>query len=158
MNIVDPMHDLFLRSGKHLLKILKENGYVSKSYLEKIQEKPDGFVVPHDFDKISGKIVNSFDGFNADEYKNWLLLFSVYSMDGTIPSKDKECLRKLVIASTYLCKKFISKKDLVIAHEYLLKFCNEFELLYSEDQVASNMHLDIHIKDCILDYGPIYSF
>ena len=91
----------------------------------------DNFVVPNDVGKIPRKIVSSFDGFNTDEYKNWLL-FSVYSVDGIIPSKDMEYFCNLVIASTYLCKKFISKNDLVISHEYLLKFCKEFELLYGD--------------------------
>ena len=109
MNIVDPMHNLFLGSAKHLLKVFKENGYLSKSNLKKKQEKTDSFVVPHDVGKILSKIVSSFDGFNADEYKNWLLLFSLYLMDGITPSKDMERLRKFVIASTYLCKNFISK-------------------------------------------------
>ena len=80
MNIVDPMQNLFLGSANHLLKVFKENGYLSKSNLQKIQEKTDNFVVPHDVGKIQHKIVTSFHGFNADEYKNWLLLFSVYSM------------------------------------------------------------------------------
>ena len=79
MNIVDPMQNLFLRSANHLLKVFKENGYLSKSNLQKIQEKTDSFVVPHDVGKIPYKIVSSFDGFTADEYKNWLL-FSMYSM------------------------------------------------------------------------------
>ena len=34
-------------------------------------------MVPHDVGKIPHKSVSTFDGFNADEYKNWLLLFSV---------------------------------------------------------------------------------
>ena len=96
MNIVDPMHNLFLGSVKHLLKVFKENGYLSKSNLQKIQEKTSTSVWQnHDVGKTPCKIVSSFDGFNAAEYKNWLLLFSVYSVDGIIPSKDMECLRKL---------------------------------------------------------------
>lgn len=38
----------------------------------------------------------------------------------------------------------------------MLKLCKEFEC--GEDQVAPNVHLHMHIKDCILDYGPICSF
>ena len=64
-----------------------------------------------------------------------------------------------MIAFTYLCKKFLFKNDLFIAHMYVLKFCKEFELFYGEDRVTPNMHLHMYIKDCILDYGPIiYSF
>ena len=116
MNIVNPMHNLFLGSTKHFLKIFKENGYLS-SNLEKMQAAKTGsFVVPHYVGKIPRKLVSSFDGFNAGEYKDWLLLFFVYSMDRIILSKDMECLCKLVIKSTYPSKKFISKNDLVIAH------------------------------------------
>ena len=110
------MHNLFLGSTKHFLKIFKENGYLS-SNLEKMQAAKTGsFVAPHYVGKIPRKLVSSFDGFNADEYKDWLLLFFVYSMDRIILSKDMECLCKLVIKSTYPSKKFISKNDLVIAH------------------------------------------
>ena len=34
MNIADPIHNLFLGSAKHLLKVFKENGYLSKSNLD----------------------------------------------------------------------------------------------------------------------------
>ena len=38
-NIVDPIHNLFLGSAKHLLKVFEENMYLFKSNLEKIQKK-----------------------------------------------------------------------------------------------------------------------
>ena len=88
------MQNLCLGSAKHLLRVFKENGYLSKSNFEKLHKKTDSFVVPHDVGKTPRKIVSSFDSFNADEYKNWLLLFSVSSMDGIIPLKDMKCLHK----------------------------------------------------------------
>lgn len=48
--------------------------------------------------------------------------------------------------------------DLVKADMLLLKFCRQFELLYGKDNVRINMHLHCHLKECIEDYGPVYSF
>ena len=55
MTVIDPMHNLFLGSVKNLLKIWKELGYLNKANLEKIQEKADSFIIPHDVGKISWK-------------------------------------------------------------------------------------------------------
>ena len=48
--------------------------------------------------------------------------------------------------------------DLVKADMLLLKFCCQFELLYAKDNVRIKMHLHCHLKECIEDYGPVYSF
>ena len=87
MNIVGPVHFFVLESAKHMLKFCKKNGYLSKINLkEKIEiknkGKTDSFVVSHDVGKIPLKIVSSFGASKSDEYKTWLLLFSVYSMVG----------------------------------------------------------------------------
>lgn len=158
MSIVDPMHNLFLGTSKHLLKIWKELGYLSKPTLEKIQQKTDSFVVPADVGKIPNKIVSSFDGFTADEYKNWTLLFSIFSLREFIPKRHLECFRKFVLACQYLCRRVITKRDVIVANNLLQQFCTTFEVLYGRERVTPNMHLHLHLKDCILDYGPIYSF
>ena len=33
-----------------------------------------------------------------------------------------------------------------------------YESLYCKDRVIPNMHLHMHLKQCILDFGPIYGF
>lgn len=40
----------------------------------------------------------------------------------------------------------------------LLNFCRKFELLYGKEHCTPNLHLHLHIKDCLLDYGPSHSF
>ena len=92
MTVIDSIHNLFLGSVKNLLKIWKELGYLNKANLEKIQEKKDSFIITHEVGKIPKKIICGFDGFNADEYKTILLLFSIYSLYGIIPSRDLNCI------------------------------------------------------------------
>ena len=40
----------------------------------------------------------------------------------------------------------------------LVKFCIEFETLYSIEKVTPNMHMHTHLVECIMDYGPVYAF
>ena len=39
-----------------------------------------------------------------------------------------------------------------------MQFCNSFENLYGKDSITPNMQLHGHLKECMFDYGPIYSF
>jgi len=52
----------------------------------------------------------------------------------------------------------ISETKALVAHSHLLNFCKGFEQLYGKHRVTPNMHLHTHLVDCILDFGPVYSF
>ena len=62
---------------------------MKKNKLDMIQEKSDQLVVTQDIEKIQRKILYCFDGFDADEYKNWVMLFSMYVLDNVIPKRNK---------------------------------------------------------------------
>lgn len=44
------------------------------------------------------------------------------------------------------------------ADSMLLLFCQKFERLHGKSKVKPNMHLHGHLKECVLDYGPVYNF
>ena len=52
----------------------------------------------------------------------------------------------------------ISKTDLEIADGLILKFCKPVETLYGKHVITPNMHLHNHLKEVILDHGPVTSF
>ena len=39
-----------------------------------------------------------------------------------------------------------------------LNFCKQFERLYGKGACTPNMHLHMHLKACLLDYGPPHGF
>ena len=158
MCTIDPMHNLFMGTAKLMIKIWKELKFIDRNAQEKMQEKANQFVVPSSIGKLPKKIVTGFDGFTADEYKNWVILFSLYCIHGCIPAKHDACFQKFVLACQYFCKQMISKRDVMIAHNLIIDFCKTFETLYGRHRVTPNMHLHAHLKDCILDFGPVYSF
>ena len=61
-------------------------------------------------------------------------------------------------ASVLLRQYTISQADVAEADEKLLEFCKLFEILYGNEYCTPNMHLHAHVKDCILDFGPISAF
>ena len=69
-----------------------------------------------------------------------------------------KCWQLFVKASRILSQNVSSHTDIEKADLMLWKFCKQFQLLFGKDNVSCNMHLHNHLKDCLLDYGPIHSF
>ena len=81
MLIVDPMHNLFLGSSKRMIKkVWIAQQLISESDLDTIQSRITGSVVPPDIGRIPLKIKSGFADLNADELKNWVIYFSVFSL------------------------------------------------------------------------------
>lgn len=40
----------------------------------------------------------------------------------------------------------------------MTEFCISFVTLYGREKTTPNMHMHLHLKDSILDYGPVYAF
>ena len=163
-HIIDPMHNLFLGTAKHMMKNiwLKNNDgtgtLLSNSDLIKIQERVDSCIVPGLMGRIPRKIAANFSSFKADEWKSWVTTFSIYTLHGLLEGQHLDCWRKFVRACRLLSTVFINNEKILQAHSLLIQFGKDVERLYGPDAVTINMHLHTHLKDCILDFGPISSF
>ena len=159
--IIDPMHNLFLGTAKHVLKNIWLNDddvKISGKHFQNIQNIVDSCAVPKSLGRIPHKIASSFSSFTADQWKNWTLVFSLLCLNGILPTAELECWRLFVQACHCLCTPLIKECDARAAHSLLLQFCQSLETVYGEFAVTPNMHLHTHLLDCILDYGPVYSF
>ena len=52
----------------------------------------------------------------------------------------------------------ISLINLNQADSKLIEFAASFENLYGKGKTTSNMHLHLHMKECIINYGPVHAF
>ena len=77
---------------------------------------------------------------------------------GFIPYKDYDYWLLFVIAVSILCQRNITLEEVQKGDTLLVDFCTTFERLCGKENFTINMHLHYHLKDCILDYGPVYSF
>lgn len=158
MLAVDPMHNLFLGTGKHMISIWIKAGLLDSTKFEEIQQSVDSTIVPCDVGRIPRKIETGFTGFKADQFKTWIILFSIPALFGILPREHLECWRQFVLACRILCHQKLSHSQLDLADALLIKFCKTVESIYGTNVVTPNMHLHGHLKDVLLDYGPIQEF
>ena len=154
MLCIDPMHNLFLGTGKRMLSIWIENELLSRKDFCGIQQFVDDIIVPADIGRIPLKIESSFAGFKADQFKTWITIFSIPALFNVLPTEHLECWRHFVLACRILCKQSLSSCDINLADALLMQFCRRVERLYGNSVVTPNMHLHGHLKDAFLDYGP----
>ena len=83
LNLIDPMHNLFLGTAKHVVKnvwISEENPIIPKNLYGALQEKVDKCIVPSSLGRIPYKIASSFSSFTADEWKIWTMVLSLFAL------------------------------------------------------------------------------
>ena len=130
--VVDPMHNLFLGTAKHVVEVWLEMLILSASDLERVQVKVDSSNVPSDLGRIPTKIAKMFSGFTAEQWKNWVTVFSFFALFPHLPKRDYSCWAHFVIACSLLCTALVKLRDLGITHDHLFKFCKEFEKIYGK--------------------------
>jgi hypothetical protein len=64
--IVDPMHNLFLGTAKRMMEMWLELAALTRTDLERAQQKVDASSVPSDISRLPFKIAKSFSGFAAE--------------------------------------------------------------------------------------------
>ena len=69
-----------------------------------------------------------------------------------------ECWRHFVLACRLLVHFEITHTNVSLADGMLLQFCKRVERLYGKAAITPNMHLHCHLKECIIDFGPIHGF
>ena len=156
--VVDPMHSLFLGIAKHTFSTWIETDILNKSHYSVIQSRVDELTVPPTLGRIPLKLGAGFSGLTADQWRNWVCVYSLYSLRGILPNSDWQCWWLFVQACTLFCKRSITLSEANQAHKFLVEFCNTFEQQYGKKHVVVNMHLSCHLIECIKDYGPLYGF
>lgn len=157
-HVVDPMHNILLGTGKHMMSIWKDQGILSAQHFDLIQEKVDKMQVPTKIGRIPYKIASNMSSFTADQLKNWICVYSLYCLHSVLPTEHYSCWVLFVEACCYLLKPCITLQELERADENLVEFCKAFETLYGKENCTPNMHMHLHLKQSVFNYGPVYGF
>lgn len=156
--VVDPMHNLYLGTAKHAMETWVDQGYLSKKDFEVMQQRISTLITPRAVGRIPLKIGSSFAGFTADQWRNWTTIFSPVVLKDILPNNHLRCWLLFVRACSLLSTRIISIEAINQADSYLVEFCKQFCILYGAHACTPNMHLHLHLKECLLDYGPVHSF
>ena len=155
---VDPMHNLFLGTSKHVLHKWIERNILSSESIRLIQEEVDTICIPAGIGRIPYKIASGFSSFSADQWKNWTIYYSLIVLHDKLPAEHLECWRHFVLGCRKLLGYKLSKMDILMGDGLLMQFCRRYERMYGRDSVTPNMHMHAHLKSCIEDYGPLHGF
>ena len=156
-HVVDPMHNLFLGIAKRMWKMWMED-VLSKQQLSQINSRIENINIATDIGRIGTNISSNYGTFTAQEWKNWTITHSMYVLSGILPEEHLRLWERFVLAARILCQRMIKTQDVLKADTLLLSFCKGYEQLYGKQSITPNLHLCCHLKQCIFDFGPIYSF
>ncbi|OAD65487.1 hypothetical protein PHYBLDRAFT_176081 [Phycomyces blakesleeanus NRRL 1555(-)] len=152
--IVDPMHNLFLGTAKHMISVWKDLRYLPTAVLICMQRLADGILVPPGYAVLSTKIESGFPYMKADEWQSWCLIYSLVVLKDALPEDDYKNWTLFVKACRKLTGPSVTYSEIDSAHQLLGEFGKECETLYGESSITPNMHL----HESMLNFGPVYAF
>lgn len=140
MTIIDPMHNFFLGSAKHITKdILIGAKILDRSSIDLVHKRLKKTQLPVDMGRLPLR-VDSGSTYTAEQWMNWTLYFSIYCLHGLLNNDQIECWRHFVLACRRLCKLHITEIDIKIADLLLLQFCRRVKHIYGPKYITPNMH------------------
>ena len=163
MHVIGPMHNLMLGVAKHIFKIWINLGYLNDEKLCQLDERMNRMKIPSDIGRITRSMSKGYKNMKADEWKHWTLIYSIFSLQGILDKRDINIWSLFANGYSLLFKRSISINKLEECHNLFKLFCNQVKERYGSkmhlmhSKCISNMHLILHIKECILNYGPVYA-
>lgn len=159
-HLIDPMHNLYLGTAKNVFSLWKANKILPEPLCATIQQKMDSIITPSHLGRLPGKIATAggFSGFTAEQWMIWTIVYSPFALHEVLPPEHYEMWCLFSKSCSLLCRPFIHKTELATADELMIEFCIRFERIFGEACVTPNMHLHGHLRKCIEDVGPVYSF
>lgn len=155
---IDTMHNLYLGTGKHAFRVWVSQNILTNENLVEIDRKARCFQVPAGVGRLPTNISSNYGGFKADQWKTWITVYSPILLKGILPNDHLQCWLLFVRACIILGQRTIKTTDISTADLLLLNYCKRFEELYGEDHCTMNLHLHLHLKDNMLDFGPSHAF
>jgi hypothetical protein len=158
MVLIDPMHNLFLGTAKHIIhNVYIKQGFLDKQAIDIIHKRIEKVILPPNLGRMPTQI-DSRATYTAEQWKNWTIYFSIFCFHDLLSKPQIECWRHFVLACRYLCKKTLVETDITIADSLLLRFCARMEQLFGSSVITPNMHMHGHLSECVRDYGPLHAF
>ena len=104
MLVIDPMHNFYLGTAKHILQaVWIKNNFISTNDMKAINEKIKSWVIPPEvrFNQLPAHIEYS-SSFTAEQWMLWVNYYSINCLYGILPNHHLECWRHFVVASRLL--------------------------------------------------------
>ena len=157
-HIIDPMHNLYLGTAKKIFAIWVDKEILTPDKMATIQERIQNMKAPSENLRLPHGIGKNWSNLNAHEWKEWVLVFSLYALRGLIPHEHMKMWQTFVLACEKVTKPLVSKDEATTANLLFMKFGKLVQSTLGRQYVTCNMHLHGHLADCIYNFGSIYAF
>ncbi|OXU32000.1 hypothetical protein TSAR_013768, partial [Trichomalopsis sarcophagae] len=98
------------------------------------------------------------DKYKANEWKNFVLYYSIPCLKGIMKTKYIKHWHLFVFGLNLLLKEIISDSDLDLAKAAFEKFVFNVENLYGKEFLKFNVHLLLHIPRFVKNYGALWAW
>lgn len=142
----------------HVFKLWIKNNYLTKKDLKVIETRINSFDTGTGIGRLPHRIASNYGSYTASQWKNWTLIYSLFCLKSLLPENHLKCWQTFVLACQYLCSPVLTRTDILKADLLFVKFGERIEQLYGRKAVTPNMHLHCHLKDCLLECGPVHAF
>ncbi len=75
-HVIDPMHNLYLGTPKHVLQVWIQTGIVTAKDLQVLEARVEKIKCPADVGRLPSKIGSGFSGFTALQWRYWTVTYS----------------------------------------------------------------------------------
>lgn len=84
--------------------------------------------------------------------------YSPVVLKGILQNEHYQYWLLFVIACIILSSRIVSICNVEYADQFFVIFCKKFEQLYGKMSCNPSLHLNLHIKDCLLDCGLSHTY
>ncbi|OAD69734.1 C2H2-type zinc finger transcription factor [Phycomyces blakesleeanus NRRL 1555(-)] len=90
--------------------------------------------------------------------QSWVPVYSPILLKAVLPIEMFINWISFVDACRQLVKPSITFSDIDDGHKFLQEFCTECQRIYTPTILTCNMHLHLHLRETIRDFGPVYGY
>ncbi len=111
--VIDPMHNLFLGTGKYMFKLWIEKGLLTNQKLKEVETRVSLFQIPSGVGRLQGRISSQYGGFTANQWRNWIMMYSPVVLKGLLPTEYMGCWLLFVRACYTICSRLVMWNPLI---------------------------------------------
>lgn len=159
---IDYMHCVLLGITKMLLTLWTEKSYSSNPWylgsenVKKLEQRYLDIKPPNVITRTPRSLLKNLAHFKASELRSFLLYYALPCLWGLLEEVYFQHLVLLVDAIYLLLQDSISPNDVESSSSMLLHFCTRMEALYGRRYETYNVHMLLHLPDCVRHLGPLW--
>ena len=159
---IDYMHCVLLGITKMLLTLWTDKSYSSQPWylgLDKVKILERRYLAiqpPNVITRTPRSLLKNLAHFKASELRAFLLFYSLPCLWTLLEEEYFQHLLLLVDALFLLLQDSISPSDIERSFLMLTHFCARMESLYGRRYETYNVHMLLHLPDCVERLGPLW--